>query len=352
VTKWDVFTSLCGHLRVQLLGGPRDNAVPNDRWRQLINVSSQHYVTPALAWCLKDRNDIPLDTQCYLDAVLFMNGRRNERLLQGLVRVVAALNARDIEPVLLKGAARLVDGSYPTQAVRFLGDLDVLIPEIATESALSALKDVGFRIKDDDPTAPSHHHLPMLHERDTGIGVELHRHLIGPPFDTIVPITWFWEGTRPFQYQDLNIRLTDATRAVAPNIVHDQLLHNQFVRPGVELRQLLDFALIRAKYESEIDWSEIDRRFCDLEMGPVVATYADFAKILLGQPAPPLVHAPRAAALKAFQRRMGTLPTVRRLAHDYISLRHREPWGFIRLFNIRTWTNRIRLIKGAFDSAV
>jgi len=124
VTKWDVFRSLCGHLRAQLLGGPRDSNVPGDRWRQLINVSSQHFVTPALAWCLKDRNDIPIDIQCYLDA-----GRRNERLLQGLARVVAALNARDIEPVLLKGAARLFDRSYPTQAVRFLGDLDILIPD-------------------------------------------------------------------------------------------------------------------------------------------------------------------------------------------------------------------------------
>jgi hypothetical protein len=352
VNRWDVFRTLCGHLRGQFLGGPRDSFVPGNRWAQLINVSSQHYVTPALAWCLKDRIDIPSDIRRYFDAVLFLNGRRNERLLAGLLRVVAALNARGIEPVLLKGAARLVDGSYPTEAVRFLGDLDILISQHAIESALNALRDIEFGIAENDPIGPSHHHLPMLHERDSGVGVELHTHLTPPPFDAIVPTTWFWEGTRPFRYRNVDVCLSDATRAVAHNIVHDQLVHGQYGRQGVELRQLLDFALIRAQHESEIDWREIDRRFCNLGMGPVVATYADFANVLLGQPAPPLGHAPKVATLKAFKRRMGTLPTMRRLANDYVSARRREPLGFIRLFNPQTWTNRIRLIKSAFDSAV
>ena len=42
--------------------------------------------------------------------------------------VAAALNEIDIVPVALKGAIRLVDGLWPDPALRFMHDLDLLVP--------------------------------------------------------------------------------------------------------------------------------------------------------------------------------------------------------------------------------
>ena len=45
-----------------------------------------------------------------------------------LAHVAAALNEIDIVPVALKGAIRLIDGLWPDPALRFMHDLDLLVP--------------------------------------------------------------------------------------------------------------------------------------------------------------------------------------------------------------------------------
>ena len=82
--------------------------------------------------------------QQYLETVLALNARRNEVLLAGLARIVGALNAIDISPMPLKGAARLIAADYPAPMLRLLGDLDVLIPAERSASAVVALQSIGF----------------------------------------------------------------------------------------------------------------------------------------------------------------------------------------------------------------
>jgi hypothetical protein len=86
-------------------------------------------------------------------------------------------------------------------------------------------------------------------------------------------------------------------RSAAHNIVHDQLHHKNYRLGRVQLRRLLDLAMFRAKYESMIDWAELDHRFCSVGKGAVLATYLEFAEVLLGQTTPSLSHAPRTDAL-------------------------------------------------------
>ena len=85
-------------------------------------------------------------------------------------------------------------------------------------------------------------------------------------------------------------------------------IHLNYQSSRLQLRQLLDLAMIRARYESTIDWTELDHRFCSVGMGQVLATYLEFAKVLLGQPTPQLSHVPRAGALADFRRMMDRRP--------------------------------------------
>jgi hypothetical protein len=76
--RWRAFTELCGHLRAGLLDGApalRSSGVPSDvPWELVIEASSYHSVTPALAWSLRDSPDLPSHIRDYLDAVLGLNG--------------------------------------------------------------------------------------------------------------------------------------------------------------------------------------------------------------------------------------------------------------------------------------
>ena len=317
MTRWDALVAVCGHLRAGLLGGAPFDPPADGRWELLIEASSHHYVTPALAWCLRDRADVPSDVREYLGAALTLNDERNKRLTEALVRIVAVLNAIGIEPILLKGAARLVDGVYPAPKLRFLGDLDLLIPEERLLDASTALKGAGFDIELPVEFGHDHHHLPMLRHRDTGAGVELHTKLAFAPYDSLVPTDWFRERATLAPLPGLRAYLPEATRAAAHVIVHDQLLHENYRLDRCELRQLLELAMLRAKYDNMIDWTALDRRFDDTARGPVLATFLELANRLLGQPVPGLTHAPRADAMAHFQRtteRYGRLPRSVRCA--------------------------------------
>jgi hypothetical protein len=145
--------------------------------------------------------------------------------------------------------------------LRFLGDLDVLIPASRSTAAVAALNSIGFH-EHPDHAHLSHHHLPMLHDPETGVGVELHTALLQPEYASVLPTDWFNVSTQRYPFRDLTIRLPDATRSVGHIIAHDQLIHGRYLQRKVELRQLLDLAMIRARSETAIDWSDLDDRFC------------------------------------------------------------------------------------------
>src|SRR5262249_15500015 len=145
----------------------------------------------------------------------------------------------------------------------------------------------------DAPMPAAHHHLPMLHDRELGGGVELHTDVAGARSMGIVATDWFLAGTRPGKFRELNIRLPDPTRSVGPIGVHDQLEHQGYHPSKTGLRQLLDRPIIRARHADAVDWSELDQRFCRQWSGKVLATYVAMAESLFGQPRPPLSRAPR-----------------------------------------------------------
>lgn len=256
--------------------------------------------------------------------------------------------------MLLKGAARLIDGVYPDAKLRFIGDIDVLIPAGRSADAASALKRIGFCEDADNELDPAHLHRPMLRERDTGAAVELHTELTKPPHETIVPAAWFSQNTRSFKLRDLRVRLPDATRSAAHNIVHDQLNNRNYQLGRVQLRQLLDLAMLRARHANDIDWNELDHRFCSVGKGTVLATYLEFAAVLFGQPAPNLSHAPRRGALANFRRNID-LPALRAVADlrrevDYALARRDDPVGlFKKMISPRTWSTAIQLAKAAIS---
>lgn len=348
MNRWDALTTVSAYLRAGFLGGEPLCHHSGISWERLVEASSQQYVTPALAWCLKNQVEAPGDVREYFAAVLGLNAERNEALYNALTRIVAACNAIGIAPMPLKGAARLVEGTYPSRSLRFLGDLDLLIPEERSADTVAALQDIGFDIKADDaPTPPNHHHLPMLHDSKAGGGVELHTKLTTLPAGlAVLPTDWFAAGARPIGFEGLNIRLPDVTRGVAHIIVHDHFQHQR-----IQLRQLLDIAMIRTRHEDAIDWMDLDRRFCRAGAGEVLATYLALGELLLGQPMPRLSCAPRRDWITLFRRktRAPRLVKMGAIISDYVAQRRRNPADVLKLFNLRRWPARIRMVKAALD---
>jgi hypothetical protein len=274
----------------------------------------------------------------YFDAVLMLNGRRNEKLLKGLARVAAVLNAIEIQPVLLKGAAHLVEELYPARCLRVVGDLDVLVAENRLESAAAALQRMGFRAG--GPAQPeNHHHWPMLFDPETGAAVELHTSALHRRSEHIMPAARFHRNTRSVTFRGARVRLPDATRTVGHNIIHDALDHEGYLHQRVELRQLLDLVMIRTRHEAAIDWAELDRCFGAAGVGHVLAANLKSAEALFGMPVPHIVRSIQR------QRRWNR---IARMPGHYLAARRRDPWGVFNLLRPRTWPERITRLQQAF----
>jgi hypothetical protein len=105
---------------------------------------------------------------------------RTAKLREQLISVVQLLNAREIEPILLKGAARLWKGEAQAELHDSV-DLDLLVAEPELDAARSALLDAGYREHVTDAKRVYydriHHHAPPLYPSKGGVTVELHRAL-------------------------------------------------------------------------------------------------------------------------------------------------------------------------------
>jgi len=146
--------------------------------------------------------------------------------------------------------------------------------------------------------------------------------------------------------------------------VHQQLHHEKYPNPAIELRQLLDLALIRKRHEAAIDWAELDHLFCRKGLGEVLATYLQYCEELLGQKAPRLRCLPRVGAIENFRRIVDPpkippkpqtfAPVVTALATivtDYGKARRRDPFGVLKLLYPTNWPARFKLLKDAFKPA-
>lgn len=104
---------------------------------------------------------------------------RTAKLFEQLVSVVRCLNDRGIEPVLLKGAARLWS-DRPQSELHDSIDLDLLLSRDELDAARDALLEAGYSDERYRARFPYyraiHHHLAPLHP-PSGVSVELHRAL-------------------------------------------------------------------------------------------------------------------------------------------------------------------------------
>lgn len=183
----------------------------------LARLAGRHRVTPMLAPAIAApelQQRLPEDFRLYLQFVHAENDRRNHALRRQLGQTAVALNEVDIEPLLLKGAVRLVDGPYPDLGWRFMRDLDLLIPRDRLGQAVACLESLGY-FTPDTADLPTHgRHLPPLTHEGAVAVLELHTDLLDSR--EILPAEHVLARSRLLDLDGARVRVPDAA---------DQLLH-------------------------------------------------------------------------------------------------------------------------------
>ncbi|WGF89124.1 nucleotidyltransferase family protein [Marinivivus vitaminiproducens] len=217
-------------------------------WSKVLAAADRGLALPAVAAAVEDlgvADAVPDDYRALLAYVRGANRARNERLRASMAQAVRALNRAGIEPLLLKGANRLVDDLYPDLGWRLMGDLDLLVPPDSEQEAFRTLRAIGY-----EPVAEradDHQHLPDLVHAETGVMVELHRDMMPARLRSLVSTDEVCRAASRTSIDGALVQTPRLPDQLLHLIVHDQLSHDGLLAGRASLRALLEARLLVAR---------------------------------------------------------------------------------------------------------
>ena len=284
---------------------------PDRHWRALFRLSAAQLVAPGLYAALVARGQlaqVPSAVGAALEGLYQLNDQRNRRLRTVLHETVRHLNQAGLVPLLLKGAIALLPDQYPHAFARMLGDLDLALAD-TEEATLAAavLVAAGYcEAPDTDPThaAPALHHLPALFHPSGDGHVEIHHTLLQtdrvPP--AALSLTMMQAQAQALDWNGVQVRIPSLEHRLLHNALHHQLQDRGFAFDRRSLRQLLEFAQLRAlPTAAALDWPALLRHLDRVGAGDAVRGYLLATQGLFGQPLPIGVQ-PTAAVREAERR--------------------------------------------------
>ena len=172
--------AVIGLMRESLELGPTEEqlqALSDADPSAIVRIASAHAVLPMLSQAsgnARVREFIPTDLGFFLAEMHKANSARNVSLREQLIEIGTALQGAGICAVALKGAIELLAPIYP-HGTRYIGDLDLLVPEDDLAAAADRLRSIGYEFHRPEDHAAEHHHLPVLWHPERPAAVELHR---------------------------------------------------------------------------------------------------------------------------------------------------------------------------------
>jgi hypothetical protein len=225
---------------------------PGTSWPRVLSYAGAEYVLPAFAAALRDLGLIgSLDRElgAFLEAVHAANVERNGEIGNELEAAVGVLNRAGIEPVLLKGAIRLVDELYPDHGWRMLRDIDLLIPPTSLAEVIRAFGEVGYI------------HLNLSGNEIQRLGglvqIDLHDEL----FSRLLPATEVIEASRSAALGNGRVRLPSIEHQLVHLIGHSQIRHRGHACGLIALRDRLEAAALVSWGHENVDWQSVEARF-------------------------------------------------------------------------------------------
>lgn len=251
------FPLLCAIVRAWLrpdepVGLPRGlSDRPTAELAALVRVAGRQMVTPTLAATLEAQGQLgglSADFARILRAARHYNRKRNAAYSAALEETCLLLNGIGIEPVLLKGANRLVDDLYPDTSYRFLNDLDLLVPAGKAAEAHALMRSRGYRAP--FPFAPPHH-LPLLEHPRLPIAIELHHQPLPPPADRVLAAATMAGTATRSAFRSAQARLPTPLDQIVHLIAAAQIQDSHRLTGTPPLRELLEAALLLARLEPD-----------------------------------------------------------------------------------------------------
>ncbi|MEO0697585.1 MAG: nucleotidyltransferase family protein [Pseudomonadota bacterium] len=239
-------------------GCPKDNLASNLKRSdpmELARLSQANHVHtmvfPVLEAHADLRSSVPRDLYIFFREMYHAN---QHRLAQGMLQLSelgAALKSASIPAVVLKGGGDMLDSLHKDPAMRFVGDLDVLIHESKVENVIEVAKGIGAAMSENGPAndAPQLnwrgqpiplHHLPAFTREDWLFPVEFHTRVGAGRIDDLLPVDAVFAESLPSRLPGLRFMAND-DRAC------HLLAHADHHGAALALRAWVDWSMLRTR---------------------------------------------------------------------------------------------------------
>jgi len=229
------------------------NTIESDKvdWDSVVKVSTEHYVFPALYCNLKRKallSYLPQDLVEYMQHIATLNKERNLQIKKQALEINNLLQAQNISPIFLKGAAFLLQDFYQDIAERMIGDIDFIVSEEEYEAAITVLKNNGYsnKIHKLENVKLGKHYPRMTHD-DKIAAVEVHFRILKEPYDSTFNYDFIKQHTVVIHN---SIRILSFDHQVLHTIFNKQTNDLGYWFKTISLRNSYDLFLLSKKTDT------------------------------------------------------------------------------------------------------
>ena len=247
-------------------------------WEAVVSLANAQLITPALWIALEKKGltEVLPDELCtYLGEIHRLNAERNKHLQVQLLEAVKQLNSINVSPILLKGAMHLVNDIYSDPGVRIMTDIDLLVPREDIDRCMESLRELQYEPVEDihNDYHEEHHHCAPLHKPGAFGALEIHRKIMESPYEDILPTELAMTEAKPIEFHELSMKVLSPTHRVLHNILHSQLVDQNYHTGTFSLRSLYETVTEATTCHEIVDWSTIHLMMEQSGRSKVLRTY-------------------------------------------------------------------------------
>jgi len=213
-------------------------------WEDVIRISSNHLVLPALYFRLKSKGLLQLlpdELGNYLKTIATINRNRNLGLIDEAHHITSILDNHNIEHVYLKGMATLIGGYYEDLGERMITDIDILIKPNKTNNAFELVKEMGYsKIQGFDYEVKNFRHLPKLIDENKLAAVEIHDNILTKNKRQLIDLNKLFSNSR----KQKSFRIPDLFHLNSINILTTQINNNNYYYNRINIKNLYDSMIL------------------------------------------------------------------------------------------------------------
>ena len=227
-------------------------------WEAVVEVSTAHYVFPAIYCNLKRvgfLHYLPQELVNFMEHITNLNRERNQQIITQAKDLNTLLLKNNITPIFLKGTGNLLAGIYDDIAERMVGDIDFIFSKDDYPKAISILRENGYsEVEKYAYYIPEEKHYRRLKKENNIAAIEIHKEILVEKY--IDEFNYSFVGK---DSQIINeVAVLSYANKLNLSIIANQINDSGFYYKAIPLRNAYDVFLLSKKTNAKDAVNSLD----------------------------------------------------------------------------------------------